>query len=72
MNKIIYLNGNKLEIDLSKCSNLSDLIDKFYLKFKNKNIAVAVNMKIVTKSEWNTYRLEKNDKIEIVVPFPGG
>ena len=47
-------------------------MEKYSRKIKNQNIAVAVNMKIVTRSEWKSFRVEKNDKIEIVSPFPGG
>ena len=68
----IYLNGKKTQVDLEKSNLLIDIVEKYSRKIKNQNIAVAVNMEIVTRSEWKTFKIEKNDKIEIVSPFPGG
>ena len=68
----IYLNGKKTQVDLEKSNLLIDIVKKYSRKIKNQNIAVAVNMKIVTRSEWKSFKVEKNDKIEIVSPFPGG
>ena len=72
MINIIYLNGKKTQVDLEKSNLLIDIVEKFSRKIKNQNIAVAVNMKIVTRSEWKSFKVEKNDKIDIVSPFPGG
>tara|TARA_B100000989_G_scaffold245597_1_gene192743 strand:- start:877 stop:1095 length:219 start_codon:yes stop_codon:yes gene_type:complete len=72
MKDFIYLNGKKTEIDFQRSNILYDLIDRYSIKFKYKNIAVAVNMKIITKSKWKSFKIKRNDKIEIVTPFPGG
>ena len=66
----IYLNGKKTQVDLEKSNLLIDIVEKYSRKIKSQNIAVAVNMKIVTRSEWKSFKVEKNDKIEIVSPFP--
>ena len=72
MTKTIYLNGTKTQVDLEKSNFLIDIVENYTRKIKNQNIAVAVNMKMVTRSEWKSFKIEKNDKIEIVTPFPGG
>ncbi len=64
----IKLNGKKFTID----DELS-LIN--FLKNNNiseKNIVIEINKKIITKSLWEKYRLNNNDKIEIITAVGGG
>ena len=64
----IKLNGEKFIVD----EKLS-LID--FLKNNNideKNIVIEINKKIITKSLWKEYRLNDNDKIEIITAVGGG
>ena len=64
----IKLNGEKFIVD----EKLS-LID--FLKNNNideKNIVIEINKKIITKSLWKEYRLNDNDKIEIITAVRGG
>ena len=64
----IKLNGKKFTVD----EKLS-LID--FLKNNNideKNIVIEINKKIITKSLWKEYRLNDNDKIEIITAVGGG
>lgn len=37
-----------------------------------KNVAVALNSKLIKKDDWLTTKLKESDLIEIVTPFPGG
>ena len=46
-----------------------------FLKNNNideKNIVIEINKKIITKSLWKEYRLNDNDKIEIITAVGGG
>ncbi len=54
--------------------HLSCIIEKFIEKkgIDSSNIAVALNERLVKKSEWNKTKISENDRIEIVVPFAGG
>ena len=50
---------------------------EFYLinvleKYKKKNMAVALNNKIVKKEDWTKTKIQNSDRLEIVMPFPGG
>ena len=64
----IYLNGK--EINIEKNQTINDLLDSQGLK--EKMIAVAINMKIILKSEYNKTIIVDGDKIEIVRPVGGG
>ena len=64
----IYLNGKDTEIK-------KDLTVKEFISSQgldNKMIAVAINMKIIHKSEYNKTIIIDGDKIEIVRPVGGG
>jgi sulfur carrier protein len=56
------------------CKDNSSLLD--FLKYVNilepKGIALAVNQKIVSKSKWNTFKLQDNDTIIVVKATQGG
>lgn len=66
----IKINGKYETFSLEKNITLFDILEK-YLK-QNKNIAVALNFKLVSKSEWKKIKVNDQDSIEIVSPFPGG
>ena len=66
----IKINGKYETFSLEKNIFLFDILEK-YLK-QNKNIAVALNFKLVSKSEWKKIKVNDQDSIEIVSPFPGG
>ncbi len=48
--KICIVNGNEFQINQTEF-HLEDLVDKF-MEDKNIKVAVAVNNKLVVKSEW--------------------
>ena len=66
----IKINGVYETHSLEKNITLFNILEK-YLK-QNKNIAVALNFKLVSKSEWKKIKVNDQDSIEIVSPFPGG
>ena len=47
-------------------------IEKAFGSKKKKQLAVALNFKLVCKSKWRSTKIKQNDKIEIVSAFTGG
>ena len=39
---------------------------------QQKSIAVAVNERVVPKSEWDSYLLQQNDNVLVIKATPGG
>ena len=39
--------------------------------YKKKNMAVALNNKIIKKEDWTKTKIQNSDRLEIVMPFPG-
>ena len=68
--KICIVNGTEFQIDEIEF-HLDDLVEKF-IKGKNVNVAVAINNRLVVKSEWKKRKIINGDIIEIVQPFFGG
>lgn len=56
-------------MSIEKDANLYELIE--FLKISDKVMAAAVNMNIVKKDDWESYRLQDGDKIELL-NFVGG
>jgi len=63
----IIINGENKSID--KNSTLQEVIT--YLQIEDKVMAAAVNMQIVKKENWNNYKLQNDDKLELL-QFVGG
>jgi sulfur carrier protein len=63
----IKINGHEKEIQ--EGTTIKKLLED--LKVLDKTMAVAVNMKIVKKDEWDKYELKENDKVE-ALNFVGG
>jgi len=63
----IKINGIDKEIE--KNTTVKKLLED--LKVLDKTMAVAVNMKIVKKDEWDKFILQEGDKIE-ALNFVGG
>ena len=49
---------------------LSDLANKF--SFEKPGIAIAVNMKVVSKDKWSEYVLTQDDKVIVINATCGG
>ena len=64
---LILVNGENK--DVNENINLSEIIKN--LDLENKVMAVAINMEIVKKDNWNIHKIEENDKIELL-QFVGG
>ena len=63
----LIVNGETKDFDEN--SSLQDIITS--LKIEDKVMAAAVNMEIVKKDNWNSFRPNENDKIELL-QFVGG
>jgi len=63
----LLINGEEKEFDSS--FSILEILEE--LKIKDKAMAVAVNMEIVKKDEWNNFIPKENDKLEIL-QFVGG
>ena len=66
-----------ISIKINGENKIFESTGEFYLinilqKYKKKNIAVALNNKIVKKEDWTKIKIQNSDQLEIVIPFPGG
>ena len=64
----IFLNGKETKLD--KSISISEFLESQNLD--RKMIAVAINMKIIHKNEYDKTILLESDKVEIVRPVGGG
>ena len=64
----IYINQEKKVLDGE--ISINNLL--LFLEIQNKYIAVEVNKTIIPKSEYKTFIVKDNDKIEIINAVGGG
>lgn len=64
----IFLNGTRQQVK-DNCSIMDLLVE---LELINKRLAVEVNQEIIPRSQFSTYALSTNDKVEIVHAIGGG
>ena len=68
-NKIqIYINGKKKNINGNY--NLINILEEYSLK--NKLVAVEINQEVISKSDYKTKKINKDDRIEILELIGGG
>jgi sulfur carrier protein len=63
----IVVNGK--ELDVAKNIKVDELLKE--LKIEDKVMAVAINMEIVKKDNWQTHPIKEGDKVELL-HFVGG
>ncbi len=68
MTTTIVLNGQDKKIDTD--SNIEQLLSD--LNIANKRLAVEVNQEIISRSEFSSFTLQEQDKVEIVQAIGGG
>lgn len=66
---IVYINNNIH--NFSESVSISEALNLLGIN-ASKGIAVAVNNKVITKSQWNTFLISENDKITLIRPTQGG
>lgn len=64
----INVNENLVEIDES--SNIEQLL--VLLESPLKGSAIAVNQKIISRSEWGHFQLQENDQVSLFQAIAGG
>lgn len=64
----IFVNENQLELD--EKSNVEQLL--VLLDSPLKGSAIAVNQKIISRSEWANYQLQENDQVSLFQAIAGG
>jgi len=69
MENLIKIKINGIEKEIPQNTTIKDLL--FSLNVLDKTMAVAVNMKIVKKHNWDKFVLKENDKVE-ALNFVGG
>lgn len=62
----LIINGEEKE---TKSETISELLDE--LNIKDKVMASAINLEVVKKDNWQTYKLKENDRVEFL-QFVGG
>lgn len=69
-NKRIKVNINGEILELEKNLSIKEMLK--ILNIKPTNIAVECNLQIVSKSQYSSYKIQNNSKIEIVNFIGGG
>ena len=69
-NKRIKVNINGEILELEKNLSITEMLK--ILNIKPTNIAVECNLQIVSKSQYSSYKIQNNNKIEIVNFIGGG
>jgi sulfur carrier protein len=64
----ITVNENLVQLD-EQC-NIEQLL--IVLESPLKGSAIAVNQKIISRSEWGNYQLKENDKVSLFQAIAGG
>ncbi|MBD74347.1 MAG: thiamine biosynthesis protein ThiS [Rickettsiales bacterium] len=72
MNQYYLVNGKRKKFSQGKEIYILDLVNEIFGSKKKKQLAVALNFKLVCKSKWRSTKIKQNDKIEIVSAFTGG
>ena len=66
----VNINVNEKPIELDEQCNIEQLLN--LLKSPLKGSAIAVNQKIVSRSEWANYQLQENDQVSLFQAIAGG
>lgn len=65
----IVLNGAPVA---THCTNLLDLLRAEGVDHERRGIAIAVNDKVIRRSDWGAERIAEGDRIEIITALQGG
>ena len=65
----LTVNGEKRQM---AAANIGDLLAAELDGQEARGIAVAVNGRVVPRSQWNSAALKEGDRVEIVRALPGG
>lgn len=65
----LLLNGETREVAVGR---LSELLQHLQIDTAAQGVAVAVNMAVVPRAEWESFTLCDGDQIDIIAPMQGG
>ena len=68
--KTVNVNVNEQLVELDEQSNIEQLLA--VLESPLKGSAIAVNQKIISRSEWATFKLQENDHVSLFQAIAGG
>ncbi|GLS90884.1 thiamine biosynthesis protein ThiS [Psychromonas marina] len=66
----VKINVNEQPIELDQQANIEQLLT--FLDSPLKGSAIAVNQKIISRSEWANYKLQENDQVSLFQAIAGG
>jgi sulfur carrier protein len=66
----IKINVNENIVELDQQSNIEQLL--VVLESPLKGTAIAVNQKIISRTEWANYHLQENDHVSLFQVIAGG
>lgn len=61
---------NNKEVEITPASTLTQLTDQ--MELPGQGIAIAVNNKMIPRTEWENYLLQENDNLVIIKAACGG
>ena len=61
---------NNKEVEIDSASTLTQLITQ--LKLPSQGLAVAINNKMIPRTEWECFSLQENDNLVIIKAACGG
>lgn len=63
----VFVNGDRIRIDTDL---LAEIVDA--LGFGDRKVVVAVNETFVAKTEWRSYQVRSEDRLDILSAMQGG
>ncbi len=66
---MIYINDNAHVLEQEQ--SLNDLFNCLKMEVK-KGVAVAVNSKVIPRSQWTNFQIRDNDKLLLITATQGG
>lgn len=67
----VIINGSEV-IDIPKKSVIADVLTHLNIELQTPGIAISVNNRVISKSRWQVYVLQSEDKVEVIRAFQGG
>lgn len=67
----VLVNGTD-EVDIPEKSVIADIFHHLQIELQTPGIAISVNNRVISKSRWQVYVLQAEDKIEVIRAFQGG
>lgn len=63
----VFVNGDRIRIDTDLLAEIVDV-----LGFGDRKVVVAVNETFVAKTEWPSYQVRSEDRLDILSAMQGG